>query len=205
MNKLDYLAQKEEELRRLNEQLDQRKVLTEDPPKLDPLADSLDMRRTSSKLGNPFEQPTEEEKFRSSTTSLLKEAKNLRESYESEEQQPVAADHSEIHDLIEKLREQEKTINFQKAKIVALQTELEDTIKSSGKLDSKFEDLDKLNQKLVEENKKLLEKFNGANLSQQKLKTQNTDLLSRISQLEKTVADMNKDLDAGERDKRKAF
>ena len=203
MNKLDYLAQKEEELRRLNEQLDQRKILTEDP-KHDPLADSLDMRRTSSKLGNPFEQPAEEEKFRSSTTSLLKEAKNLRESYESEEQ-PVAADHSEIHELIEKLREQEKTINFQKAKIVALQAELEDTIKSSGKLDSKFEDLDKLNQKITEENKKLLEKFNGANLSQQKLKTQNTDLLSRISQLEKTVADMNKDLDAGERDKRKAF
>ena len=54
MNKLDYLAQKEEELRRLNEQLDQRKILTEDP-KHDPLADSLDMRRTSSKLGNPFE------------------------------------------------------------------------------------------------------------------------------------------------------
>jgi hypothetical protein len=58
MNKLDYLAQKEEELRKLNEQLDQRKVniLSKQPAEetlSDPLADSLDARRTHK---NPFEE-----------------------------------------------------------------------------------------------------------------------------------------------------
>ena len=45
--------------------------------------------------------------------------------------------------LLDKIKEQEKTINYQKAKIVALQTELEDTIKSNGTSDSKVEDLEK--------------------------------------------------------------
>ena len=48
---------------------------------------------------------------------------------------------------------------------MALQAELEDTIKSSGNVDSKVEDLEKANQKLVEENKKLNEKLNAQNLS----------------------------------------
>ena len=63
------------------------------------------------------------------------------------------------------MKDQEKTINFQKAKIVALQAELEDTIKSTGNVDSKVEDLEKANQKLTEENKKLNEKLNAQNLS----------------------------------------
>lgn len=62
-----------------------------------------------------------------------------------------------------------------------------------------------MNQKLTEENKKLSEKINASNVTQQKIKTQNTDLLARIAQLEKTVADQAKDLEANERDKRKAF
>ena len=41
-------------------------------------------------------------------------------------------------------------------------TELEDTVKASGKLDSKFDELEKLNQKLTEENKKLIEKANAS-------------------------------------------
>ena len=107
--------------------------------------------------------------------------------------------------LVDKIKDQEKTINFQKAKIVALQTELEDTIKSTGNVDGRIEDLEKANQKLTEENKKLNEKINSSNISQQKMKTQNTDLQARIAQLEKTVADQAKDLEANERDKRKAF
>jgi hypothetical protein len=81
MNKLDYLAQKEEELRRLNEQLDQR----QQSALADPMADSLDLRNTKA---NPFVEeskaPVQEEPevFRASTTSLLKEAKDLRASYQ---------------------------------------------------------------------------------------------------------------------------
>lgn len=68
--------------------------------------------------------------------------------------------------MVDKIKDQEKTINFQKAKIVALQTELEDTIKSTGNVDGRIEDLEKLNQKLTEENKKLNEKLNAQNVSQ---------------------------------------
>jgi hypothetical protein len=57
MNKLDYLAQKEEELRKLNEQLDKRQhsIMKDQQPTPAPtnLADSLDMRKTGVK--NPFE------------------------------------------------------------------------------------------------------------------------------------------------------
>ena len=58
MNKLDYLAQKEEELRKLNDQLDQRKnnILSQPVVNTDPLADSLDMRKTLGAAENPFDE-----------------------------------------------------------------------------------------------------------------------------------------------------
>jgi uncharacterized coiled-coil protein SlyX len=37
------------------------------------------------------------------------------------------------------------------------------------------------------------------------LKTQNNDLQARIISLEKTISDQAKELEAGERDKKKAF
>ena len=155
----------------------------------------------------------------------MSEARKVRESYKQQETVPDAQPSQEDFDnqeetkdeegaqtngpkyqmLVDKTKDQEKTINFQKAKIVALQTELEDTIKSTGNVDGRIEDLEKANQKLIEENKKLNEKINTNNISQQKMKTQNTDLQARIAQLEKTVADQAKDLEANERDKRKAF
>lgn len=52
--------------------------------------------------------PEEPEVFRASTTSLLKEAKEVRASY----QQQVCDAPADYSDLHEKLREQEKTINF---------------------------------------------------------------------------------------------
>lgn len=92
------------------------------------------------------------------------------------EEESKGHDQNRYQSLLDKVKDQEKTINYQKAKIVALQAELEDTIKSSGNVDSKVEDLEKANQKLVEENKKLTEKLNAQNVSSQKMKTQNQDL-----------------------------
>jgi chromosome segregation ATPase len=103
------------------------------------------------------------------------------------------------------VKDYEKTISFQKAKIVALQSELEDTVKAAGNNDAKFDELEKLNQKLNEENKKLNDKLNQNTVAYSKMKTQNNDLQARIIALEKTVADQNKELEAVERDKRKAF
>lgn len=51
-------------------------------------------------------------------------------------------------------------INFQKAKIAALQSELDDLIKGSSKQESKTEDLERQNQKLIEEAKKFNDKMN---------------------------------------------
>lgn len=101
------------------------------------------------------------------------------------------------------MREQEKTINFQKAKIIALQTELEDAVKQEGRQDGRFEEIDAQNKRYAEELKKTTDKLNQATAAQQKLKSVNTDLLQRIGQLEKTVQDQSKELDAGEREKRK--
>ena len=158
MNKLDYLAQKEEELRKLNEQLDKRQhsILKDTTPTN--LADSLDMRKTGVK--NPFEG--EPDMMRQSSSSLMSEARKVRESYkehpvaahedfeeEGQEEEVKANDTAEegrkYQMMVDKIKDQEKTINFQKAKIVALQTELEDTIKSSGNVDGRIEELEKLN------------------------------------------------------------
>ena len=64
MNKLDYLAQKEEELRKLNDQLDQRKnnILAQPAVNADPLADSLDMRKSLGGAENPFNESSAAEK-----------------------------------------------------------------------------------------------------------------------------------------------
>ena len=72
--------------------------------------------------------------------------------------------------MVDKIKEQEKTINFQKAKIVALQSELEDTIKATGNVDGRIEDLEKINKTITEDNKKLTEKLNASNVLQQKMK-----------------------------------
>lgn len=63
------------------------------------------------------------------------------------------------------MKEQEKTINFQKAKIIAIQTELEDAVKGQAKNEGKLEDLQANSVKLTEDNKKLTEKLNSQNLS----------------------------------------
>ena len=86
MNKLDYLAQKEEELRKLNEQLDKRQhsILKDTTPTN--LADSLDMRKTGVK--NPFEGEPAADIMRQSSSSLMSEARKVRESYK---EHPVAA------------------------------------------------------------------------------------------------------------------
>ena len=56
--------------------------------------------------------------------------------------------------------------------------------------------MDKANQKLTEDNKKLTEKLNSQNLASQKMKTQNQDLQVKVMQLEKTIADQQKELEA---------
>ncbi len=148
------------------------------------------MRKTGVK--NPFEG--EPDIKRQSCSNLMSKARKVRESYkehsvaaqqhedfeEEDQEEEVKANNTaeetvgggpKYQMMVDKIKNQEKTINFQEAKIVALQTELEDTIKSSGNVDGIIEGLEKLNQKLTEDNKKLNEKINAQNVSQQKTKT----------------------------------
>ncbi|CDW88177.1 UNKNOWN [Stylonychia lemnae] len=235
MNKLDYLAQKEEELRKLNEQLEQRKNNILDDEK-EYQIDTKTNKLTINNGRNPFAQDDDDHldqneddddfnkqfhnddpKFRQSATSLLKEAKQLRESYQRDKtnDRPAVSDHyddefnsalSEVEryrEVLEKSKEQEKIINFQKAKIAALQAELEDALKSQNKVESKHEDLESQNKKLAEEAKKFNEKMNQSNIQMQKLKQQNQDLQTKLNSLEKSLQEQNKELDAIERDKKK--
>lgn len=91
MNKLDYLAQKEEELRKLNEQLDQRQhsILKEQPAQPTPtnFADSLDMRKTKNPFESAADQATmQNDIMRQSSSSLMSEARKVRESYKDNDQ-----------------------------------------------------------------------------------------------------------------------
>lgn len=73
-------------------------------------------------------------------------------------------------EVLEKSKEQEKVINFQKAKIAALEAELDEILKSQNKSESKTEDLERQNAKLMEEAKKFNDKMNQTNQQIQKLK-----------------------------------
>ena len=114
MNKLDYLAQKEEELRKLNEQLDSRKtdlLQQEEEPKKDIFANN------AWTVNNVPEQPPEEED------------KYEEEKYEDQPDDDALHEVQNYQEVLEKSKEQQKIINIQKAKIQALQAELEDAIK----------------------------------------------------------------------------
>jgi DNA-binding protein H-NS len=130
MNKLDYLAQKEEELRKLNEQLEQRKQnILEDQHSLN---DSLEEDKKAD--SNPFFDKDEEDQDgegglqdagpsgSQSSTRLLKEAQQLRQSYSNNRQQQdeefspqfdqALADVNRYRQLLDKSKEQEKVISF---------------------------------------------------------------------------------------------
>ena len=86
------------------------------------------------------------------------EAHNVRASYQQEPKDNSQND-QKYHALQEKSREQEKIIQFQKAKIAALQSELDETIKQMSKSENSSSDLEKHSLKLTEENKKLTDKL----------------------------------------------
>lgn len=73
-----------------------------------------------------------------SSTRLLKEAQKVRESYQrdatdrsyNDEFNSALTEVERYRKILEKSKEQEKVINFQKAKISALQSELDEALKS---------------------------------------------------------------------------
>lgn len=66
-------------------------------------------------------------------------------------------------EVLERSKEQERTINFQKTKIAALEAELEDTLKQLSKSETKAADFERVNTRLTEEAKKFNDKVNSLN------------------------------------------
>ena len=98
--------------------------------------------------------------------------------------------------------DQEKTINFQKAKIAALQTELEDALTQMAENQTKLDLAEKQSGTKEQQDKKTVDKMNQLNSQVSKLKSTISDQSLKISQLEKALSETNKELDAGERAKK---
>ena len=114
--------------------------------------------------------------------------------------------YSELKGRYEEVQEQcvdqEKTINFQKAKIAALQTELEDALTQMAENQTKLDLAEKQSGTKEQQDKKTVDKMNQLNLQVSKLKSTISDQSLKISQLEKALSETNKELDAGERAKK---
>ena len=65
----------------------------------------------------------------------------------------------------------DKTISFQKAKIAALQSELEEALKNLAESETKLDLADKESGKNAEVDKKVQDKMNALNLQVSKLKS----------------------------------
>ena len=76
--------------------------------------------------------------------------------------------------LLSEHREQDKNINFQKAKIAALQGELEESLQTQAEQKTQLDMLDKDVGKAQEIDKKTTDKINALNLQVSKLKNQIT-------------------------------
>ena len=105
--------------------------------------------------------------------------------------------------LMAKHSEQDKTINFQKAKIAALQTELEESLQTQAEQKTKLDLTDKETGKAAEVDKKTTEKINQLNLQVSKLKNQISSQNDKIKDYEQTLSESKKEIDATERDKRR--
>ena len=105
--------------------------------------------------------------------------------------------------MLAESREQDKTINFQKAKIAALQTELEESLGVQAEQKTKLDMQEKESGKSQEVDKKMADKMNALNLQVSKLKNQVAQQTEKIKDYERTIADTNRDIDANEREKRR--
>jgi chromosome segregation ATPase len=85
--------------------------------------------------------------------------------------------------------EQTKTVNFQKAKIAALQTELQETLEKMAENEIELELVEKENNKALTADKKSIDKINSLNLTVSKQKNTIEEQKSKILGLEKELRD----------------
>lgn len=207
MNKLDYLAQKEEELRKINEMLDSQK-------------DTV-LKKAQNFSEKPLEQP-KKDIFTNNAWTFNEPTDNIEEEknqYEEEEEQQNDHISKRILQAEEQIsqsnntnfalgndgdsEEQTKIIRIQKAKILALQSELEETIKKMNLMEIDIDQKDAKKTKENEEIKKLNEKVTQLNAQVAKQKTVNQEQQQKIQNYENQLKEQNREIDAVERQNRK--
>ena len=185
------LAKKEEELRRLNEELTQKQRLieTESPRDSDKKSDE----NCSDKEENEYNYSNKEEPIRPD----LEDENGIEEKDVKEEDAEFEKNLLEVkkyQEVVERCNEYERTIALQRAKIETLEVELQNSISNMNAKDLQISELESKDKSLSDQSKKYTVQINQLNVSLQRLKQQNEEYFKKIEGLEKTIAQQRQDL-----------
>ena len=106
--------------------------------------------------------------------------------------------------VLEENKEQKKIISVQKAKIQALQAELEDTLKQLNIHEMELDDQANKDGKITDEAKRYQSRIDNQDKQLNKLKQQNQEVSQKYTDLQNTLKDQNKEIDQVERQNRRA-
>eukprot|EP00826_Nyctotherus_ovalis_P043301 TRINITY_DN4544_c0_g1_i3.p4 TRINITY_DN4544_c0_g1~~TRINITY_DN4544_c0_g1_i3.p4 ORF type:complete len:192 (-),score=68.40 TRINITY_DN4544_c0_g1_i3:45-620(-) len=173
-DKLSLLARKEEELRKLNEQLTlkQRQIEAESP------AGDSDDKASDREQEDDF-RPDMDEEMHEPKHELKESAKDNDEEFEQN-----LLEVKKYQEVAERCNEYERTIALQKAKIATLEVELQNAISNMNAKDLQISELESKDKSLSDQSKKYTTQINQLNVSIQKLKQQNEDYYNKIEGLE---------------------
>ena len=247
-SKLDILAQKEEELRKINEQLDLKndKIMSGALEMMRKEHNSGASEKKDEEVEDSYAEPGDADAFKGQLMKApaddededdydmyendgFEESKNpgsmekisgkaadlgynftqgkgnpnkfgLESSKDEDLQNEMFAELKRKYIALEQQsHEQDKTVNFQKAKIAALQTELEESLTQMAENQTKLDIAEKQSGTKEQQDKKMTDKLNSLNLQVTKSKSTITEQQTKIASLEKALKDTEKELHAGER------
>jgi len=181
-DKLSLLAKKEEELRKLNEQLTQkqRQIEAEEPEE-------------GSDNEELYREDDLQEDLRQDIAEELPEPKDeIKDNDEEFERNLLEV--KKYQEVAERCNEYERTIALQKAKIATLEVELQNAISNMNAKDLQISELESKDKSLSDQSKKYTMQINQLNASIQKLKQQNEEYYNKIEGLEKTIAQQRQDI-----------
>ena len=184
MNKLDYLAQKEEELRKLKDQLDDRRDQmlqnSETKPTQDEIQNKEKMDLFANNAWTVNEPAPEEEKKQAPVDQEDDYEEDDFENQNAEELSQV----QNYQKVLDENKEQKKIITVQKAKIQALQAELEDTLKQLNLKEIALDDQANKDGKITDEAKRYQTRIDNQDKQLNKLKQQNQELSQKYTDLQ---------------------
>ena len=167
MDKLDYLAQQEEQLRKLNEQLDAKKTdllkNVEQDVSGTPAEGQAEKKDLFANAAWTMHEPAQQhdDSLEVDDAPEKKDADDFQPKQDAnDEGDEELAQVQNYQAVLERSREQQQIINIQKAKINALQSELEDALKRQNLQEIQLDEKQSKDDKTNAEFKKLNEKIN---------------------------------------------